>query len=320
MKAYSFVLAAFLGVIAVCSCSKDRLGQSDPSDTPSPKEYIISIGCGGEITDVSVSDLTKADESDDLYAIQVFSSPAGGDGSKAAYAHGLFTTLQDVSIKLVEGYKYSFIVTLIKEGKTRLSHPGEHYYNPVTLTTTGYKYPSISQNFIYETNNQFSDLGRGAAQINGADGVPHYPNLDRYYGEYSDYVPTEGGKVTVDLKRTSFGLKVIADGLTEGSLSILMKDAPELVITSPATEIEDIFSFYNVKSAWATEDYKENVSISFNWTKPDGVVVPLVTQSFDFYRNRKTMITVKVEENGIGTGLGVNPDDTPIEEGNSYNI
>lgn len=319
MKAYSFVLAAFLGIVAVCSCNKDRLGRLDPSDTPSPKEYIISIGCGGEITDVSVTDLTKADESDDLYAIQVFSSPAGGTGSKAAYAHGLFTTLQGLSIKLAEGYKYSFIVTLIKEGKTRLKHPGEKYYSPLGLKKVS-SYPSISPEFIYESGDQYSDLGRGAAQITGMDGVPHYPNLDRYYGEYSDYVPTEGGKVTVDLKRTVFGLKVIADGLTEGSLSILMKDAPELVITAPATEIEDIFSFYNVKSAWATEDYKENVSISFNWTKPDGVVVPLVTQSFDFYRNKKTTITVKVEENGIDTGLGVNADDTPIEEGDSYNI
>lgn len=319
-KVFRSVCALAIGALVFCSCSKGRLAQDDAPEIGQPKEYIVSIGCSGEITDVSISDLTKAEGINDLYAVQVYSVAIGGNGSKVAYAHGLFASLQDVSIKLSEGYKYSFIVTLIKEGQTRLSNPRGKYYNPVTMTSIGAGYPSISPVFIYESGNQYENLGRGAAQIKDADGVPHHPNLDRYYGEVSDYVPTEGGKVTVELKRTVFGLQVITENLTEGSVSVQMDSAPPMTIAYPGTEAEDIFSFYNVKSAWADNNYKESISISFSWIKADGVVVPLVTQTFDFFRNKRTTITLKVEEKGIDNGVGVNAESDPLGDGANYSI
>ena len=126
--------------------------------------------------------------------------------------------------------------------------------------------------------------------------------------------------MTISMKRTVFGLKVKAENLPEGSLNIAMTGAPSMTITSPDAEIQDIFTFYKVREAWATDNYKESIEVAFTWTKADGVVVPIATKTFDFYRNKLTTITVAISDKSEDNGVGVEIEDAQMTDGESYTV
>ena len=315
------ILSAIVLVpLAVAGCTKSSMS---PDSEKEAKEYIVTLACGGEIKDVTVSDLTKAEgENNDLYGVQVYSRPAQSEDAYTPYAYGLFDSMEGREIKLLEGYDYKFVATMVKDGKEMLNKSSDDcYYLPFFLHPVD-KSTKIASLFVYDAVNYFSGLSSGSTYLgkNKGDAIFDCPNTDRYYGETDGYIPSESGKVSISMKRIVFGLKVKAEKLTEGSLSIAMKDAPSMTITSPDTEIQDIFTFYNVKDAWATDNYKESIEVSFAWTKADGVVVPIATQTFDFYRNKLTTITVEVSDKSEDNGVGVEMEDGSMTEGGSYNV
>ena len=291
------------------------------TDEQQPREILVSVKCGGEILDVSVSDLTKSSDSD-IYGIQVYSWPENGNyGENKPYAYGLFSSLENLTIKLLEGYKYRFVATVVIDGKDRISHDAGGYSYPFYFTPGGSS--NLLSSFVYSSDKYLSGLrdGLSICTYGGTVSSFSHPNVDRYYGELREYTPVENGTISIDLKRTAFGIKVVATDLTEGSLSVKIYDAPEILVTYPDTENEEILTFKDVYSAWDKDEYKESIQVSFSWIKADGVVVPIKTDSFDFYRNKKTNITIKIGTNSsIDNGITVNKEDTPIGEGGSYNI
>ena len=97
------ILSAIVLVpLAVAGCTKSSMS---PDSEKEAKEYIVTLACGGEIKDVTVSDLTKADESNDLYGVQVYSRPAQSEDAYKPYAYGLFDSMEGREIKLLEGYE-----------------------------------------------------------------------------------------------------------------------------------------------------------------------------------------------------------------------
>ena len=196
MKRFVF----FFPLIALFLYSCDK---NEQSQNTLPKEYIVSVGCAGEITNVAVEDLTRAGESNDLYAIQVYS-----DDKK--YAYGLFSSLDGVSIRLFEGSRYKFVATLIKDGATLLYHSDNQYDLPLTLSSGK---SSIGTGFHYSDDVFYTDLTLGYSKLNSTSEVYAHPNLDRFYGQVSDYTPNDEGRVTIDLKRVSYGLKVVAENM-----------------------------------------------------------------------------------------------------------
>ncbi len=314
------ILSAIMLVpLAVAGCTKSSMS---PDSGKEAKEYIVTLACGGEIKDVTVSDLTKAEgENNDLYGVQVYSRPAQSENEYKPYAYGLFDSMEGRTIKLLEGYEYKFVATMVKDGKEMLKSYDDCYYLPFFLRPVD-KSTKIASLFVYDAVNYFSGLSRGSTNLgkNKGDAIFDRPNTDRYYGETDGYIPSEGGKVSISMKHIVFGLKVKAEKFTEGSLSIAMKEAPSMTITSPDSEIQDIFTFAKVRDAWATDNYKESIEVSFAWTKADGVVVPIATQTFDFYRNKLTTITVEVSDKSEDNGVGVEMEDGSMTEGGSYNV
>lgn len=308
--------AVVLIPLAVAGCTKSSMSQGS---TKEAKEYTVTLSCGGEIKDVTVSDLTKAEESNDLYGVQVYSRPAQSDDAYKPYAYGLFDSMEGREIKLLEGYEYKFVATMVKEGKT-ITYHDDGYYGPFNITPTNNK-ANVSSVFTYDSNNYFLFLGCGFTSVkNKEEPSFDHPNTDRYYGEIEGFVPSESSKVTISMKRTAFGLKVKTENLSEGSLNIAMKEAPSMTITSPDTEVQDIFTFDKVRDAWATDNYTESIDVAFTWTKADGVVVPIATKAFDFYRNKLTTITVKVSNRSDDSGIGVEIESDPMTDGDSYTV
>ena len=91
-----FLLVAMLPLFIV-SCSKEVI------DNPTDEKFcVVKLGLGAEL-DVTYESMTKA-SGDDLYGIQVYSSPNTNESvAYKPYAYGLFDNPDDITIKLLEG-------------------------------------------------------------------------------------------------------------------------------------------------------------------------------------------------------------------------
>ena len=124
------------------------------------------------------------------------------------------------------------------------------------------------------------------------------------------------------MKRTSFGIKVVADKLEEGTLNIAINGGPGLSIEHPKTAVEDIYTFQSVVSAYNTEDYSETIATTISWTKEDGAIVPLGTHNITYKRNKLTTITIKVADKTSENGIGITIDDEEknLGEGDNFTV
>lgn len=254
----------------------------------------------------------------DLYGIQVYSCPnVDGATTYTYYAYGLFDDTSLMNIKLLEGYKYKFVATMVVNGKNVIRSTNNVYSSPFNST-------SLDNKFIYSKDKNIggtSGVSVGNVSLVGHTGSFKHANIDRYYGESGDYIPENNKKVEIDMKRTTFGIKYATD-LSEGSLKIALDGAPEVVINHPQTDHEDIYSFHYVQSVFTNNNNSETIPTTITWTKTDGVVVPLGTHNITFKRNVLTTVSIKVAdvttENGIGFELEtteMGTEDITIENG-----
>ena len=257
----------------------------------------------------------------DLYGIQVYSCPnVDGATTYTYYAYGLFDDTDLMNIKLLEGYKYKFVATMVVDGKENIYSLKGKFTSP--FAGIG-KYNELSNGFTF-SNNDYMPLFSGYAKFKFNDKYldNNHAVIDRYYGEYIDYIPGEVNTVEISMKRTVFGVKFIAENLTEGSVGVKMEHTPEMSITYPSTNIEYIINFLEQNKAYSEENYSETIPTELIWTKADGVVVPLGTHNITFKRNVLTTVTIKVAdvttENGIGLELEateMGAEDITIENG-----
>lgn len=304
---------------AICfaACGGDE--NSIPGVTPdepntTPKEFLVSLGFSGEITSIKESPLSRA-ATNDLYGIQVYSSPASADDYKP-YAYGLFDSKDGMVIKLLEGYKYKFVSSMVVDGKQKIGSNdyGTSYWAPFSVSSSSIK---LENWFVYDSGKEMGNLDDGYTNLGPSEYFDH-PNTIRYYGEVTDYVPTANGSVSINMKKVVFGAKFITEGFTEGTLYIKLKDAPTLQLVFPQTEVEDIFTFkngYQNGNRWTADTYTETILVSISWQKNDGAIVPLINQEVTFKRNIKTTITVKVNDSSVNQGLNITEEKNELQPG-----
>lgn len=323
-------LCALIACIAMTACSNEN--DNAPLGNEESDVYTVKLGMAGEILDITEEPLTRA-AGDDLYGIQVYSCPTNAETTKwTYYAYGLFDDVENAEIKLLNGYKYKFVASMVKDGKNKLHYTSGGYWAPFTTTGGTLACTAISTTFYYESSVYMNRLASGESWFSNT-GTKTYsiPNTERYYGELLDYEPVEGGTASIEMKRVSFGAKFIAQGnfkKTGGTLTINMTGAPliEMVATQGNNQehkYEDIYTFSDVDAAYANDKYTETISINMNFTKDDGVVIPLGEHKITFRRNKKTVVTIKLTENTTDSALGFSIDSTEstdldnmTEEGN----
>lgn len=314
-----FSILSVLLCLYSCSGGNSIIEEPTIEKPTNPKEYIVNLGFSGEITNIEESPLSRA-VTNDLYGIQVYSKPSSGSEYKP-YAYGLFDDKANINIKLLEGYNYKFECTMIVDGKNKIHNYNGGYSMPFSLSMG--EVTVIQRAFIYSSSSYMNNIAYGASVEIGNSGVLYHSKTDRYYGQISDYNPVENGNVSINMKRVSFGLKVITEGLTEGRIKITLKDASDLYITYPNIEVQDIFAFqgtYGPDADWISDTYSETIPLSMSWEKSDGAVVPLVTKDITFKRNKLTTITVKVKDNSINNGVDVSQENTPMGDGGNITI
>jgi hypothetical protein len=299
MKSLRLVAMAMM-VVMMCmnfvSCSnEDVLASEDPKE---PKYVTVGLGCTGEFLEFSESQMGRA-ATDELYGIQVYALTE--DGQSTYYAYGMFTSLDDVKIKLLEEQKYRFEVSIVidpfKNGsdvwfnKDYSSYFNENGTEFVYSSTDNHFYPSYVSGFQY--------------------------NYDRYYGELDVYTPKQNESVEIHTKRVVYGVKYEANGLGDGDTFLVeVKPAGSLNklydIEFGAENYEGIYTFYYIDDAWrgrwnsSTEEYVNYYTdkhLIIYWKKADGTVVPMGTYTVTFKRNVKTTIRIKAENLDLDNGI-----------------
>ena len=322
MKLFSNLWAsvAMLSMLALATSCETITGLWEQPTTPAEPEYVtVSLGLDVEL-DYEYEPLTRAEENNDLYGIQVYSTlaPATESSSWTKFAYGLFDTTNNLTINLIRGYEYKFVAAMVKDGKEKLScYGGNSFLAPFAIDG----WTPISNAFIYD-HNGFGGLGSGYSYLKNPNDHLNHPNIERYYGELVGYMPGDNdSKATIELKRTCFGAKYIAKGnfAANGALEILMSSAPQLNLNlAEGNEVSEIYTFSNVRAAWLDENYTETISVTLRLAYADGTTEPLGTHSITFKRNTTTVVNVDLSvngENGVGievTESGEMPEGTEI--------
>ena len=308
MRTLRFLGTALIATLMCVACSNEEIAPEEQD----AKYVTVDLGVTGEYLKVSESPLgTRTSTTTDTYGIRV--SAVSGE-SVQLYASGLFTSLENVKIKLLDGQKYKFEVAIYVDDKVTLDQNGIYNSNYYSENRSC----PITNDFIY---------GSGYVGDINEHGFKH----DSYYGVLDNYTPTENGMVEIATKRVVYGAHFIAEGLTEGNLNIIVgKDFGYLVNLTP-TNLEDnnIYTFLNYQQAWfgtyktADElvEYYTTTPLTIRWTKDDGSVTPLGTFNVTFKRNIKTTIVIKVEDPSQQNGIVVTKEETRMtDDENKYVI
>ncbi|MBR5480485.1 MAG: hypothetical protein IKU85_02135 [Bacteroidaceae bacterium] len=291
MKKFRFITMALIAMF-MASCSNEEI--ATPEQEP---EYVtVNLGITGEYLDLSDSPLaTRSSTTTDVYGINVYSIGEGGSGD---YAFGYFSSLTDVKIKLLEGKKYKFEVGIIANDEVYTIDDNGPYFSPIFCQ-------SIKNEFSYSG---CSSLNNWQCAVLG---------IDYYYGQSNDYTPTKNGTAEIATKRVVYGAHFIAEGLTEGSLSV---GFPGVNLTPTNPENNNIYVCDDVYAAWEELDasmmhmpYTEKRILDIKWTKDDGFLEPLGQYSVTFRRNVKTTIRIKVKDKSdISNGIVITREEAPM--------
>ena len=299
-----FALCAVLFGATSCETLNDFV---DAPETPSAEYYTVSLGFGGEI-EVGYEPLRSA-ENNDLYGINVYSAPANVEGTPSwtNYAFGLFDYPSNIKIDLLVGNQYKFVATMVKDGKEKVNSDSIGAYS-FPFLASGYGSVSISTSFNYGLS-FISHISQGYTLLKNNSIMYDRPNTERYYGELEGYTPSNNGKATIDMGRTSYGVKFVAQGQSAnvGTLEIQMSESPLVTLNlAESNEYFDIYTFRSVRSAWLKSDYSEEVSVNINYIREDDTVVPIGSHKVTFVRNTTTVVTVNIDYGSAENGLGFN--------------
>lgn len=311
MKLRQLFVAAAMAVVAVVSCQKNAL----PETSDQEQEYVtVQLGMGGEL-DVTYEPMTRGNDNNDLYGIQVYSAPKDQENpSWSYYAYGTFDDVDDLTVSLLKGFQYKFVATMVVDGKSKIycstSNNGYHY--PFYVFGQG-SYGSLDNKFTYSASSYISYIDAGYSVLKDQSNY-YRPNTDRYYGELVGYVPEDSSndKAKIKMVRTSFQATFQAKGklAVTGQLEILMDEAPAVVLDlANEKKHTDYYTFRFVKDAHDNKNsYEEKIDVSINWyyQNEDGstVTVPLGTHKITYPRVQNTVLHINLENTNVDGGIG----------------
>jgi len=333
-----------LALLATLACKKiDPV--SDGSDCS------VSLNLIGDI-EVSESPLSRAESANDLYAVQVYNG-------NEVFAWGIFDNLSDLNIHLKQGSTYKVIVVKVAEAKSHLSSyfsltnnginsyaksavgPYKVYNGSGTATAT--RFIKTNQ-FFYKFLNTYTYYTSASLTATTSSTSWHYLcNLgvgslldisyptcsDWFYGEASGFVPSGNTDTwNIPLKRVGFKLKYELSGVTDGSVTVTVKNETRTFFqnttTTPTYESETQFiAFSDTKSAWQYADnYMENLTVSVSWARGIGVTQNLGSKTVSVKRNclNNIKITLGNDDRSAGVSLNVEDDASMGSAGNSMTL
>jgi hypothetical protein len=323
------LITALIGTV-ITSCSNADEPQQGSKPNVEGNTYEVSLGLAGEYTDISEEPFSRANEDSPkkYYGINVYCMKTDGTVAEyTKYAYGVFDNIADMKISLLGGYKYKFECTSVTEDADKFLGHEELLGCPFKINVNGsdnleksFRLSNLNT-FIISQEENLIGIKNGTTDITNSKYPTFqypYPKMDRFYGELENFEPANGATATIPLKRTAFGIKLIVNGVPDGSLSWRVVTPFFDFATSNCSgtdkyEISQIVTFENVYNCWKDEGtYHEDVTISFTWTRANGY-----EQSFEktitVKRNVMTIINVNLKGGANDVSIGINEEENPMD-------
>lgn len=253
MKIFVYIAVSFI----LFSCNQDL-------DSSSP----ITEHCFSRDIIVTGESNNKALEGDDLYGVQVISSPITESNWKK-YAYGLFNDPSKIKINLDEDRKYTFKILKVTKGTNIINHNNDNAYD-LPFLSSGSRLCSLNNEFTYSETESFSGIEYAAARIITDNGVKYFqkPYAKYYFKKLGSYVPNDNKTITIKLERIMFTMVYsINDSITEGRFLIELKGTHNIEINAGSPQVKKSYPT-SVLSA----NYPEEINITISWIKNNQVV------------------------------------------------
>ena len=326
-------LMYFLAAALLLGCAREE--QMNQEELPlTPKVYHVNLAFAGEVAnevEVSRDPLSKAGEVDtnDIYIINVYHKPPLESGY-SKYAYGVFDRLENMSLDLYEGTLYQFKATLIKDGKDKL----KMYYDNTFHWGGDNKTAELENQFIigdWDFVSYDADRGPIYVKINDVDvEYQKMPKWIRYYGELTDYEPSENAIVSINLFKAICGVKINVTGLTEGTLNFNMNYASGITIQSDSLYTPDvIYQCANGVSLGSmitainnSESYRIRNRTSITWTDATGSrSVKILDEEITYTRLERTIFNVTLKQGAVEQGnVEFNIEQEEIADGEIHDL
>ena len=313
-----------MAAVIFSGCSKEPTSEVNSDG----EKVLVHLNLSGEI-DVEESPLTKAFTTDDLIGVQVYQ---GSD----YYAYGLFDDVSKMNIYLHTGKTYKFVCTVVKNGKSKVYHYDGGYsnislpYSSSTFTKDfwfGNSYGTYSLPFIrhgdyHHSGGLFDNSFTYSSQdyyyciqygwlATGKEEYLKYPQAERFYGEVSGFTPSNGDALFIPMKRVSFGVSLAVSGITDGNVTVTIKNSDQTLHTNSGITQDTqfgttIWSFFDLKSVWQYADnYAENFTVGVVWNRGVGVTQDLGTKTVQFKRNVVNHVKVNLSSSTRSSSVAI---------------
>ena len=321
MKHIKFLLFTVFAILSFASCSDDDSLDS----TEQSSDYVYAdFNFGGDFTETELP-LSRTDSKKVYYAIDirevvVYSQSVTGHivefTDYVPYAHGIFTTKDNMRIHLKKGQEYRIFSSILKDGADSIYHEGNMFFEPF-----------ISGGSVMMENKFVMDdilhlmLDNHKVSVNSKYGESHV-EADRYYG-CDDFTPeNDKNTVNLNLKRYNFGLKLVVVPPVDGSLQIEI----------PATDYNETVYSYNstftdtryYTTATTSDSYKDNpdyaedLYINFYWNRADGSK-ETYNKTIKVKRNTLKILNVNFNKRDYDSSFEFNVEDAMQEETEEIN-
>lgn len=296
---HTFMYVTLLSILTACAKDESEIIEDVP------QTCTVFLAPSRDI-DVIDEPLSRSASTNDIYGINVYYDKEKDGKLDDIYGYGLFDNIEDMTIPLLTGYKYKFVCSLVKDGKSKL------FYGKIgNVSYSGYHSPfqknsnssTILENkFILGDGTYLAGIDKGTAYLKDKSSssfvTTTYPEIERFYGELADYSPTVNEKVVIVLKKTIFGAKFIIEGIQDGTLTASCLVNGSVDIWSKTTNSDDIgtetiYSYSDVYNCWKNElNLSAKVTLSFVSNR--GAMWNL-SSSKDIVFKRNIMTTVKIK-------------------------
>lgn len=321
-KLFYLLLSATL---FACSSEQQQVEPESvlPENPEGLKYHTVTFDLKGELADFSSSEepLTKAggEDTTNLYVINVYSKSAAG-GSYVEYAYGTFDRKEGMTVNLLEGNLYQFKVTMVRDARNSM------YWTSDSTYRWGYGGVKLLNKFVISTSGIFNNDATEMYVPDFSSYKGMIPQIDRYYGELTDYTPVENGKIAVDLYRTVFGVRVNVNGLTEGKLNFNIMDRLFKFSADSVYTLDNIYQMPYlddvVEFAPQGKVHTESIPLTVTWTNAAGDrTLDIYSGGFTVTRLKRTILNITLKQGVVSpTGVDFTMEQADITDGNTENI
>ena len=295
LRMIGMALFAVLMCVNFASCSNEDEVESQETD-----KIKVSLGCTGEIIDITQEPLTRTETTSGIYTILVFSDDM-------VYAEGTFSSVENLSIELIASKTYNFEV--------------KYKPNSSDTPTDEFEYktrrPSIESMMpYYEESDLYYGLYEGYTPT--VDGeVEIYMRRMSFGIKATVNNLVEGAKVNVILQRGNVTKKLNME-LTKA------KPSDEKTFTLAYGDYDKTFS--KIYKGLGTKDnyvnYYEEANLHIVLTRIDGKEVALLNEPIIIERNKRSCITINIGNSASGTSndFSITQEKEGMVDGNTYEV